>query len=530
VTVRAEPSRSDGPDRRDRTIFAPAYRITTLGILILMTIIAFEALAVATALPTAARSLHGLASYGWAFTGFLVTSVVGMVVSGMYSDLHGARRPLVVGLVLFLAGLLLGSAATTMLVLVAARFVQGFAVGLLITAMYVVTGEVYDDAVRPRFFAALAGAWVLPGLVGPVLAGWITEQLSWRWVFGGLTPFVVLGGLLILPSLRQLRGGDAGTGRIERSRIGYALLTAIGVAAVANLGEQLNALGVLGAVAGLVAMLAGLRRLLPAGTARFTPGVPAAIAFRGVLAGVFVGMEVIVPLTLTVQLHYSPTLAGTPLMLSALSWATASAIQSRLPNPNRAALVALGLVLLAVAGIGMALVALRTVPGAVAFAVWPAAGLGAGFAITSVSVVMLECTTDSRRGADSASLQLADSSVSAISAAFAGAFVALAAHDRIDYGTGFAVVFLSMAALAALAVGRAARLTGMTRRLRRQAGDVPASPAVPGVTGTSPAAVPDPAAATPAGGATPAAATPAREPAGSTARSVECGSTRSVSS
>ena len=87
-----------------RVDLRPRYRITTLGILILMTIIAFEALAVATALPTAARSLHGLASYGWAFTGFLVASVVGMVVSGMYSDVHGARRPLLVGLLLFIAG------------------------------------------------------------------------------------------------------------------------------------------------------------------------------------------------------------------------------------------------------------------------------------------------------------------------------------------------------------------------------------------------------------------------------------------
>ena len=440
------------------SVFSPRYRITTLGILISMTIIAFEALAVATALPTAARSLHGLASYGWAFTGFLVASVVGMVVSGMYSDVHGARRPLLVGLVLFTTGLLIGSAAGSMWMLVAARFVQGLAVGLLITAMYVVTGEVYDDQVRPRIFAVLAGAWIIPGLVGPVLAGWITEQWSWRWVFGGLAPFVVLGGLLMLRSLRQLRGSSDRGARMDTRRIGYALLTAVGVAGVANLGEHLNLLGTAGAVVGMVAMVLGLRRLLPPGTPRFTAGVPAAIAFRGVLAGMFVGMEVLVPLTLSVQLHYSPTLAGTPLMLSALSWASASAIQGRLNQPNRAMLVALGLVLMAIGGIGMALVALRTVPGAVAFAVWPFAGFGAGFAITSASVVMLECTTDATRGSDSAALQLADSSVSAISAAFAGALVALAVHGRIGYGTGFAVVYLSMAAFGVLAIGRAPRL------------------------------------------------------------------------
>jgi MFS family permease len=456
VTVGAEFGEQSGESLE--SIFAPRYRITTLGILILMTIIAFEALAVATALPTAARSLHGLASYGWAFTGFLATSVVGMVVSGMYSDVHGARRPLLAGLVLFITGLLIGSAAGSMWVLVAARFVQGMAVGLLITAMYVVVGEVYGDLVRPRIFAALAGAWIVPGLAGPLLAGWITEHLSWRWVFGGLAPFVALGGVLILPSLRQLRRSIDPSGRIDPRRIGFALLTASGVAGVANLGENISVLGAAGAVVGLVAMVLGLRRLLPPGTPRFASGVPAAIAFRGVLAGMFVGMEVIVPLTLSVQLHYSPTLAGTPLMLSALSWASASAIQGRLRQPNRAGLVALGLVLMAIGGVGMALVALRVAPGAVAFAVWPFTGFGAGFAVTSVSVVMLECTTDANRGSDSAALQLADSSVSAISAAFAGALIALAVHGRIAYGTGFAVVYLSMATLGVLALSRAPRL------------------------------------------------------------------------
>jgi MFS family permease len=441
------------------SIFAPKYRVTTLGIIILMTIIAFEALAVATALPTAARSLHGLAAYGWAFTGFLVASVVGMVVSGMYSDTNGARRPLLVGMALFILGLLIGTFATSMWVLVAARFVQGLAVGLMITAMYVVMGEVYEDQIRPRMFAALASAWVVPGLVGPVVAGWITEQFSWRWVFGGLAPFVAVGGLLMLPSLGQLRQCDnAGTG-LDRGRIGYALLAALGVAGVAGVGENQNLFGLTLALLGLAAMVLGLRRLLPPGTAGFAAGVPSAVAFRGVLAGVFVGMEVIVPLTLSVQRHYSPTVAGLPLMLSAVSWAAASAIQGRLKNPNRAFLTGLGLVLLAIAGVGMSLVALRAVPGWVAFLDWPFAGVGAGFAITSVSVVLLEHTNDADRGSDSAALQLADSSMSAISAAFAGALVASAVHGRISYGAGLASVYLTMAVLGLLALGQAPRLS-----------------------------------------------------------------------
>lgn len=451
--------RSRKPGRRSRSaasIFAPRYRITTLAIVTLTTIIAFEALAVATALPTAARSLHGLASYGWAFTGFLVASVVGMVASGMHADARGPRAPLLAGLVLFIGGLLVGGIAQTMLVLVVARVVQGLAVGLLMTAMYVVMGEVYDDAIRPKMFAALATSWVVPGLVGPVVAGWITEHLSWRWVFGGLAPFVAIAGLMLLPAVRQLR---THTGALhDRRRIGFAVLTALGIAGVANLGERQSVLSLLGAVLGVAAMVFGLRRLLPAGTASFVVGVPAAIAFRGVLAGVFSGMEIIVPLTLTVQHHYSPTLAGMPLMLTAISWATASQIQGRLRDPNRAVLVALGLTLIAAGGFGMAVVAVRPVPGWTAFLCWPVAGFGAGFALTSASVVLLEHTTDADRGSDSAAFQLSDSAMSALFTGFSGALVASAAHGRISYGAGFATVYLTMAIVAVLTILRAPRL------------------------------------------------------------------------
>jgi MFS family permease len=446
-----------------QSIFAARYRGTTIGVLLLMTIIAFEAMAVATALPTAARSLHGLASYGWAFTGFLITSVIGMVVSGIRSDRRGPRLPLGAGLLLFVGGLVVASLAGSMWLLILARVVQGLAVGLLITAMYVVMGEVYPDQVRPRVFAALATAWIVPGLVGPTVAGWVTEQLSWRWVFGGLAPFAAIGGVLLLPAVRKLRSG-CGDAPGDPRRIWFAVLTAAGIAGVAEAGQHQNSLSLAVAVLGLVAMLYGLYRLLPAGTGAFRAGVPAVVAFRGVLAGVFVGMEVLVPLSLTVQWHFKPTMAGLPLMLTAIAWAAASQIQGHSPRVRKAVFVRLGLLLMAVGGLGMALVATRTAPGWLAFLIWPVAGAGAGFGITTVSVALMEYTTDADRGSDAASLQLSDSSGSAVTAAFSGAMVSLAAQGRISYGTGFAIAFLTMAGLAVLISMRAGQLRPASRQ------------------------------------------------------------------
>ncbi|HEX2904326.1 MAG TPA: MFS transporter, partial [Jatrophihabitans sp.] len=397
--------------------------------------------------------------YGWAFTGFLITSIVGMVVSGLRTDRRGPRLPLLLGLSLFVAGLVLAAAAGAMWVLIAARVVQGLAVGLLITAIYVVMGEVYPDQVRPRMFAALSTSWIVPGLVGPILAGWVTQQLSWRWVFGGLAPIAAASGLMLVPAVRRLRSGahtqELGPGL---SRVGFAVLTALGIAAVAEVGQRQSPATVAIAVLGLAAMLYGLHRLLPAGTARFAPGVPAAIAYRGVLAATWVGMEVLVPLTLTVQRHYSPTMAGLPLLLTALTWAGASQIQGRSPHVGKSSFVRVGLALFGVGGLGMALVALRTVPGWFAYLVWPVAGAGAGFALTAVSVAVLEYTTDVDRGSDSSSLQLADSSMSAVSAAFSGALVALSANGTMSYAHGLGTAFAVMALIALLAIIRAGRL------------------------------------------------------------------------
>ena len=194
-----------GPTAEPPSILAGPLRVTTLGIVGLVSLIAFEAMAVATALPTAVAELRGLAWYGWSFTALLVTSVVGMVVAGELSDRVGARRPLLLGVVAFLAGLVVAGLAPAMAVFVLGRALQGLGVGLLVVVMYVLVGEAYPEALRPKVFGAISAAWVLPALVGPVVAGWLAQGVGWRWAFLGLVPLVVVGAVLLVPTVRQLR-------------------------------------------------------------------------------------------------------------------------------------------------------------------------------------------------------------------------------------------------------------------------------------------------------------------------------------
>lgn len=444
-----------------RSIFAPAYRNTSGGILILVTLIAFEAMAVAAALPTAARDVHGLGAIGWAFTGFLVSDVVGMVVSGQLCDRRGPRRPMVAGLVAFVAGLGVAGTATSMAQLVAGRCIQGVGAGLLITAIYVVLGTCYPDSLRPKIFAAMSSAWVVPSLLGPIVSGSLAQHVSWRWVFLGLMPFVLVGALLMVPVLRGL-AAPAVPGRLaDPSRVLRAVATAGGVAALEAAGQHPSPVSLPVAAVGVVALVWGLRALLPPGTVRVRRGVPAPVAMRGLFAGAFFGVEAMVPLTQSVQHGFGATLAGLPLVLSGITWSLGSWWQGR-DHPGegperRVVLIRTGFSLIALSAALVAVVAQPQVPGWLIFPAWAVAGLGAGLTMSSLGVLLLRYTNDADRGTDSAALQLSDAVTSAVTTGIAGVLVAAAARGVFGYTTAFTVLDLAMVAVAVLGAAVAGR-------------------------------------------------------------------------
>ena len=437
------------PDDADLRLFSPQYRALVVGVVGIVVAVAFEAIAVATAMPVAARELHGLRGYGLAFSVFLTTSLLGMVVAGDMSDRRGPVRPFMVAAVSFALGLLVAGLATSMWLLVVARAVQGFGAGLNIVSLYVVVARAFPAGLRPRVFSAISSGWILPSLIGPPVAGLLADHVSWRWVFLGVLPLLLGAALLVRPHLAGLDGPAAETATPRRSRLGAAVLAAVGAGLLQLGGQLLSGHPVPAAalvLAGLVLLGLGVPRLLPAGAFRLGRGLPTVVVLRGVLAGAFFGTETFIPLMLVEQRSLATTLAGASLTGAALTWSLGAWLQGRpaLRTP-RSVLVTLGFVFV-LAGIGLVAVATSdAVPAATAAAGWIVAGLGMGLGLTSLRVLVLELSPVADQGVNASALQVSDALGSIVMIGTAGAVLAALATERSYGATPYLVIDVVMA-------------------------------------------------------------------------------------
>ena len=442
------------------SIFSPRYLAVSIGFISSVLLTAFEAMAVSSAMPVAVAQLHGLPFYSLAFSAYLTTSLLGMVLAGQRADRHGPMLPFLGGIGVFGVGLVAAGTATTMAQLVAGRAVQGFGGGLVIVALYVLVGKAYPEHLRGRAFSAMAACWVLPGAVGPVIAGVLTEDLSWRWIFLGTAVLIVIPIALLVRPLRELpRPEPAPLDEAEnarRRRIRAAAgLTALGAGLLQLGSQEINLLGLVLAPLALVLLVPSVPRLLPPGTLRARRGLPTVILMRGLLAGSYFGVEAFIPLMLERHRGMSVTLAGLSLVTATVSWALASWAINRpfvTRRISRTGLVRAGVAICGLSLFGTVLaVDARTPLWTTAAALFFAA-LGAGMAFPTISVLTLELSEPAEQGANSASLQVADGITSTTTIALGGGvYHALASGSAASSGGVYVLLFLCFIAVAGLA-------------------------------------------------------------------------------
>jgi len=174
-----------------------------------MSLGALEATVVSTAMPTVIAQLGGLAHYSWVFAAYLLTSTASVPIWGRLSDLYGRRRMYLLGVVVFLVGSTLSGATTSMFQLIAARAIQGLGAGAIIPLSMTIVGELYTLAERARTQALFSGVWGVASIAGPLVGGYITDVINWRWVFYLNVPFgfccMAVIALAYPPSRNNLR-------------------------------------------------------------------------------------------------------------------------------------------------------------------------------------------------------------------------------------------------------------------------------------------------------------------------------------
>ncbi len=430
-------------------VWSARYVWVTIGAVAMIFLAAMQSLAVTTVMPVVSADLDGASLYAVAFSGTLATSVIGMVAVGAWCDRRDAVLPLATSVGLFVVGLVLAGAAGDMGLLVVGRLVQGLGTGGQTVALYVVVARVYPAHLHGRVFAAFSAAWVIPSIVGPVLAGAVTEYLHWRWVFFGVAALTLAAFTMVYLRLRGLAldTDEPSTQPVARR---VALSTVVAVAALAlSLAGETGAWAPLVVALSVVVIAVAARPLLPRGTLRAGRGLPSVILMRGLIAGALFGAEIYVPYLLISDYGFSPVWAGLGLTSAALLWAAGADIQGRFGDRlGNARITLLGASQLIAASLLAAATAAFDLDPLVLVAGWALAGGGMGLMYPRLTVLTLAYSTPANQGFNSSALSISDSIGASVTIAAMGlTFVTLSGT-----GAGYPVVFLMAATLAAAAL------------------------------------------------------------------------------
>lgn len=447
----AEPAEAASPPPW-REVFEGARGRLTAGLLLLEALVAIEWLIVATIMPAVEEDLGGLGLYGWTFTAVTLASLGTVPVAGRVTDRLGPRKVLAAATVLYVVGLAVAALAPTMLVVVLGRFVQGIGGGGLYVVSLATVAKTYPQRIRPRVMALLASMWILPGLAGPLLGGWIAESFGWRWAFIAPIPAIAVGVLLVLPAM----------GRVE----GIADEDHLPIAASLRLmlGAGLFLAGLTGFTwstallvpVGLVLGLSALRRITPPGTLVARPGLPAAAAAAFLASAAFVAMDGFLTLMLVNVRGLSLTRAGTIITGAAFAWAFGSWLQSRIVQRVGARwLTALGASSIALAAVLVSTGLVTSLPLWIAYVGWGFGGFGMGIVFPTIPLAVMAEATEGHEAGELSSTILMDFLGVGVGAGLGGASVALAAAGTISLQTGiagaFAIAFVTAVILAFVA-------------------------------------------------------------------------------
>lgn len=439
-----------------RTPLDADQRRLAAGLVLSVTLVAFEVTAIITALPTIADALDGDSLYGVTLAAYTLANMVALVAAGELADRHGPAIPFTVCITAFIAGLVVAAAAPTMPIVVLGRVLQGVGTGGFNPVAYSLVRRAFPTDRQPMIYAYLSAGWVLPSLVAPLVAGWITDSFGWRWVFLAIIPAAVGTGLLAVRPMTPYRSIAL---EHPASRVPIAAVAATGLGAVAvglQLAEPVAA--ALTTLVGAIVAAVALRRLLPVGYTRIAHGFAAVLVARTLATLSFGGVDGFIPLAAARVHGASPTAQGFVIIGAAVTWTLGQWLRARRPGGDPARKVANGFVLIAIGGALAAPVLSSAWPLWATFLGWAVGGLGMGLLFNPTTVTAMGYATEGTEGAVSSQVSLADSIGWSLTGAIGGATVAAADRGAVPISGALGVNFTLAVGLACLGVVASRRI------------------------------------------------------------------------
>ncbi|MFC2026892.1 MDR family MFS transporter [Chloroflexota bacterium] len=200
--------------------------LTMAGIMLALFLASLDQTIVGTALPRIIADLGGFSQYTWVLTSYLVATTVTVLIAGKLSDLYGRKWVLMSAIVIFITGSILCGLSANMNQLIIFRGFQGIGAGAIMGLTFIIIGDLFPPSERGKYAGFLSGVFGISSVIGPILGGFITDNISWHWIFFINVPLGVLIVILFIFFFPHLRP------YIKKPRVDYLGITTMALTVV----------------------------------------------------------------------------------------------------------------------------------------------------------------------------------------------------------------------------------------------------------------------------------------------------------
>jgi MFS family permease len=398
------------------------HRPLKIGLVIAVSLHAFDELVLTIALPTIVKELGGGDWYGVSLASYILAALIGGVWGGVSTDKRGPLRIFLFGYSLFLFGLVVATLSTDMYQFIIARCLQGLGGGISWTVAFAVTNIAIPSSDRPKMIAWLDSAWLVPSLLAPTIGGYLIDYLDWHWIFLIQIPFVFIAGLLLYPHLVPLSKTVVDNSKSSNQALWGACRIALGAAIfVTVVAREFDWNWALIPLS-LWILWQPLKNAMPEGFMTAKAGLAAAVMLHFLMFFSFYGVEMFMPLMLIELRELSSSVTGLVFTCCAITWITASFLQAKLSKtwPLSQSL-SRGMIIVLLGIIIVSGLLIPSMPLWVVYLGWGLAGFGMGIAFNSVVSATMDFTKPGQEGATSTANGIAASLGIGLSAGLGGA-------------------------------------------------------------------------------------------------------------